>query len=80
MSSAEQIVYENTEEASVPLTQENYSVVPQKKGCNPKAKVAIVAAALIAIGLTATGLYIGLSKEKVAKKPSYSVKYALAAN
>jgi len=39
-----------------------------------------VAAVLIAIGLTATGLYIGLSKEKVAKKPSYSVKYALAAN
>jgi hypothetical protein len=30
---------------------------------------------LVALGLGAVGLYLGLKKEKVAKMPSFAVKY-----
>jgi hypothetical protein len=42
--------------------------------------LAVGAAALVALGLGGLGLYLGLSEEKAAKKPSFSVKYALSSN
>ena len=80
MSTAERIVYGESNEASTPLTEETYRVQPQNKGCSLKAKLAVAAAGLIALGLGSIGLYFGLKQNKAAKMPSYSVKYAIALN
>lgn len=60
MSTAEKIVYGESDQRSIPLNEDSYEVKPQKKGCTLKAKLAVGAAALVALGLGAVGLFLGL--------------------
>ena len=45
-----------------------------------KAKLAVGAAALVALGLGSVGLYLGLKQSKAASKPGLTTKYVLAQN
>lgn len=79
MSSAEKIVYGGSDYASAPLNESNFTVKPQNKTrCSTRVKLTVAFAVLVALGLGATGLYYGLKKEKAAKKPGVTVRYALA--
>ena len=80
MSTAEKIVYGETNEVSIPLNQETHQVQPQKKGCTFRTKLAVGAAVLVALGLGTLGLCLGLKEEKVKKMPGYSVKYVVSSN
>jgi hypothetical protein len=56
-------VYGESNEVSIPLTEENYKVEPQiKGGCSLRVKLAVAAAVLVALGLGGAGLYYGLKK------------------